>query len=97
VVGCGSYHPIEQYISKTNSPYPIYTNPSLSLYKLFDFKSNLAGGAKNDPQKDYLKGQGSDISRAFGGLKDAIGDLKNLNNVGPKSQNGGEVVFSAGE
>lgn len=40
--------------------------------------------------------QGSYVSRIMGGLKGALGDLGNINNVGPKSQNGGEVIISPG-
>lgn len=44
-----------------------------------------------------MKDQGSYVSRVMGGVKGALGDLGNLSNVGPKSQNGGEVILSAGE
>jgi hypothetical protein len=43
-----------------------------------------------------MQDQGSYVSRVMGGLKGALGDLGNLNNVGPKSQNGGEVIISPG-
>lgn len=44
-----------------------------------------------------MKDQGSYVSRVMGGVKGALSDLGNLSNVGPKSQNGGEVIISAGE
>jgi hypothetical protein len=97
VIGCGSYQPIKPYITKTSCPYPIYTNPSLSLYELLEFKSSLAGESKEHPQRDYMKDQGSYVSRVMGGVKGALGDLGNLSNVGPKSQNGGEVILSTGK
>jgi hypothetical protein len=97
IIGCGTYHPIASYIAKTSSPYPIYTNPSLSLYQSLEFKSSLAGESKEQPQRDYMKDQGSYVSRVMGGVKGALSDLGNLSNVGPKSQNGGEVIISAGE
>jgi hypothetical protein len=96
IIGCGSYHPIEQYITATSSPYPVYGNPSLSLYKHFEFKSSFTDKAKDDPEKDYMVGQGSRIARVLGGVKSALGDLGNLGNVGPMAQNGGEVIISPG-
>lgn len=96
VIGCGTDHPIESYVAKTASPYPVYTNSSLSLYKLFDFQSSLAGESKDQPAKDYLQNSGSYTSRVLGGLKGALADIGNVSNVGPKSQNGGEVIISAG-
>jgi hypothetical protein len=69
IIGCGSYQPIEQYITNTSSPYPVYANPSLSLYKAFEFKSSFTDKAKDDPEKDYMVGQGSTVSRVLGGVK----------------------------
>jgi len=97
IIGCGSYHPISQYIANTSSPYPIYGDPSLSLYKDFEFKSSLTDKAKDDPEKDYMVGQGSTMARVLGGLKGALGDLGNMGNVGPIAQNGGEVIIAPGE
>lgn len=97
IIGCGTYHPIEAYETKSASPYPIYTNPDLSLYQLFEFKSTLAGEAKGEPVRDYMQGLGSSGSRIWGGLKGALSDLGNVSNVGPKSQNGGEVIVSPGQ
>jgi hypothetical protein len=97
IIGCGSYQPIEQYITSTSSPYPVYANPSLSLYKAFEFKSSFTDKAKDDPEKDYMVGQGSTVSRVLGGVKSALGDLGNFGNQGPMAQNGGEVIMTPGE
>jgi hypothetical protein len=98
IIGCGSYQPIEQYITSTSSPYPVYANPSLSLYRAFEFKASFTDKAKDDPEKDYMVGQGSTVSRVLGGvLKSALGDLGNFGNQGPMAQNGGEVIMTPGE
>lgn len=33
----------------------------------------------------------------MGGVRGALGDIGNISNVGPKSQNGGEVIINSGE
>ncbi|CAN9418207.1 unnamed protein product [Alternaria sp. RS040] len=95
VVGCGSYQPIDTYATNSSSKYPIYTDPTLRLHKLFKFKSNLAEGKAGDQQRDYMRNAGSTMSRIFGGIKGALGNLQHVNSVGPKALNGGEVVLSA--
>jgi len=97
VIGCGSYQPIDTYAANSSSKYPIYTDPSLRLHKLFQFKSNLAEGKAGDEQRDYMRNAGSTMSRIFGGIKGALGNLQHVNSVGPKALNGGEVVLSAGK
>jgi hypothetical protein len=44
-----------------------------------------------------MRDAGSTGARIWGGIKGALGDLKQVGNVGPKALNGGEVVISAGE
>ncbi|CAN9407813.1 unnamed protein product [Alternaria alternata] len=95
VVGCGSYQPIDTYATNSSSKYAIYTDPTLRLHKLFKFKSNLAEGKAGDEQRDYMRNAGSTMSRIFGGIKGALGNLQHVNSVGPKALNGGEVVLSA--
>ncbi|KAI4947466.1 hypothetical protein J4E91_006820 [Alternaria rosae] len=95
IIGCGSYQPIDTYATNSSSKYPIYTDPSLRLHKLFQFKSNLAEGKAGDEQRDYMRNAGSAMSRIFGGIKGALGNLQHVNSVGPKALNGGEVVLSA--
>ncbi|CAN9464378.1 hypothetical protein CC77DRAFT_1077345 [Alternaria alternata] len=95
VVGCGSHQPIDTYATNSSSKYPIYTDPTLRLHKLFKFKSNLAEGKAGDEQRDYMRNAGSTMSRIFGGIKGALGNLQHVNSVGPKALNGGEVVLSA--
>jgi hypothetical protein len=63
---------------------------------LFKFKSNLSQGDGSEP-RDYMRDAGGVVARWFSGVKAALGSLQNLPYVGPKSQNGGEVILSAGE
>ena len=44
-----------------------------------------------------MRNAGSTMARIWGGIKYGLGNIGQLNNVGPKSLNGGEVVISAGE
>lgn len=44
-----------------------------------------------------MRGAGGPVARWFSGVTAALGSLQNLPHVGPKSQNGGEVIISAGE
>ncbi|KAF1913103.1 hypothetical protein BDU57DRAFT_559241 [Ampelomyces quisqualis] len=93
VIGCGSYQPIKTYAEQASSLYPIYTDPSLRLHKIFRFKSNLSEGS--GAQRDYMRNAGGMVSRIVGGIKGALGNLQHLNHTGPKALNGGEVVVSA--
>ncbi|ORY32261.1 hypothetical protein BCR39DRAFT_523642 [Naematelia encephala] len=110
IIGCGSSPPIKAYIETTCSPYPIYANPDLTLYKSFGFKSTLSTGKPKNKdggeggekaageagEKSYLSGMGGSWSRLFKSLKDGPGrHLEHVASVGPKALNGGEVVFEA--
>jgi len=97
VIGCGSYQPIKTYLETTSSPYPIYANPSLSLYKQFNFKSSL-GTSKPGELKDYEKELGGSFTRVWEAIKEGPGrHIEHVNTVGPKSLNGGEVIIEAGK
>ncbi|KAI8942919.1 hypothetical protein NX059_000958 [Plenodomus lindquistii] len=97
IIGCGSYRPINTYIETTSSLYPIYTDPSRQLHSLCRFKSNLSMGVTGDEQRDYMRNAGSAMSRIWGGITYQLGNLQHLNDMGPKSLNGGELILSAGE
>ncbi|RXK38365.1 hypothetical protein M231_04407 [Tremella mesenterica] len=97
IIGCGSYQPIQAYQDLTNSPYPIYANPSLSLYTALQFSSKLAGSKKGE-EKEYEKDLGGLLSRTWTSLKNGPGkNFGHVGSVGPKSQNGGEMIVEAGE
>lgn len=44
-----------------------------------------------------MKDAGTAMSRVFGGIKAALGDIRNTPYIGPKAQNGGEVIIAAGK
>jgi hypothetical protein len=97
VIGCGSYQPIAAYSANAQSKYPIYTDPTLQLHKLFGFKYNLAEEKAGEEKRDYMRGEGGQLARWWGGIKGALGSLQHINRTGPKSLNGGEVIISAGK
>jgi len=94
VIGCGSYQPIDNWVAAASSRYPVYTDPSNKLYALFKFKSNLSQGDGSET-RDYMRDAGGPVARWVSGVTAALGNLQNLPHVGPKSQNGGEVILSA--
>lgn len=97
IIGCGNYQPIQTYTEATESPYPIYGNPSADLYKLFGFSVNLSPSKKGEERK-YTSTLGSQFNRVWDALK--AGPMKNIghvSSVGPKSQNGGEMILEAGQ
>jgi hypothetical protein len=97
VIGCGSYQPIKTYAAQSASKYPIYTDPTLRLHEILNFKYSFSTGEKGDEQRDYMRDAGSVMARVWSGVKMAVGRLDHVNYVGPKSLNGGEVVISAGK
>jgi hypothetical protein len=93
IISCGSYQPISNYLAITKSPYPVYANPTLELYKVFGFTSTLAG-AKAGEEKDYMKDLGSYTTRVWNSIKRGpLSNISQAGSVGPKSQNGGELVL----
>lgn len=61
------------------------------------FKSALKEQEAGVEKKDYMQSAGTAMSRVFGGIKGALGNLQHTAYIGPKALNGGEVVVSAGE
>lgn len=93
IIGSGSHTPIPDYLESSQSVYPIYANPSKSLYKLFNFSSSLS---RDKETKEYMAGQGL-VSNIWASLK--RGPMRNpahFAHVGEFSQNGGEMVLEAG-
>ena len=43
-----------------------------------------------------MQNAGTAMSRIFGGIKGALGNLSHTTYIGPKALNGGEVVIAAG-
>lgn len=81
----------------TESKYPIYGDPSNRLHAIFKFKWTLKGGKAGEPKKDYMGEAGGLVSRIFGGIAYGLTHLQEINQSGPHSLDGGEVVISAGE
>ncbi|KAF3050146.1 hypothetical protein E8E11_010019 [Didymella keratinophila] len=95
IISNGSYQPIDTYAKTTSSAYPIYTDPTCRLHKIFKFKSALKEQGYGEEKKDYMKDAGTAMNRVFGGIKAALGDIRNTPYIGPKAQNGGEVIIAA--
>ncbi|WWC61221.1 uncharacterized protein I303_103801 [Kwoniella dejecticola CBS 10117] len=103
IIGCGSSAPIPTYIQNTQSPYPVYTCPSLDLHRIFDFTRTLKGPpspsssrADDQDRKTYLDGVGGGTKRTWLAIKQNLftNPLHGSDKVrGPSDQNGGEVVF----
>lgn len=96
VIGNGSYQPIDTYANTTSSAYPIYTDPTCRLHKIFKFNSALKEQGDGETKRDYMQDAGSAMSRVFGGIKGALGNLQHTAYIGPKALNGGEVIIAAG-
>jgi hypothetical protein len=103
IIGCGEYKPLKSYISdlritpSTPFPYPIYAHPSLTLHKSLGFGSNL-GYSKPGEEKAYEANLGGVIKRTITAIK--VGPMAHIGDVmtvGPKAQNGGEMILEAGE
>lgn len=97
IIGNGSYQPIDTYASTTASAYPIYTDPTCQLHKVFKFKSALREQGEGEEKKDYMQNAGTAMSRIFGGIKAALGNLQHTAYIGPKALNGGEMIITAGK
>ncbi|KZM28800.1 uncharacterized protein EKO05_0006109 [Ascochyta rabiei] len=95
IIGNGSYQPIDTYANTTASAYPIYTDPTCRLHKILKFKSGLKEQGSDEKKKDYMQNAGTAMSRIFGGIKGALGNLQHTAYIGPKALNGGEVIISA--
>ena len=97
IIGCGSHQPISWYAEHTHSPFPIYTCPSLALHQILGF-TNTIGGSRKGEEKEYERELGGTMSRIWTSL--VVGPMKHIehtSSVGPKGQNGGELLFEAGE
>ncbi len=88
---------MEGYKETTQTPYTLYANPTLELYRLFNFTVNL-GTSQPDKQKEYEKELGSTANRLWNGFtQNFVKNIGKLGSQGPIKQNGGEVVFAPGK
>ncbi|KAF2822231.1 hypothetical protein CC86DRAFT_331112 [Ophiobolus disseminans] len=95
IIGCGTHHPIDNYAAASSSKYPVYTDPTQRLHAIFKFKWTLSQGQSGDEVKDYMGDAGGVVYRIYAGWKYAMSSISHINDVGPKSLNGGEVVIGA--
>lgn len=103
IIGCGEYKPLRSYITdlrtspSTPFPYPIYAHPSLSLHRALGFISSL-GYSKAGEEKAYEANLGGIVKRTMTALKEGpVAHIGDVMNVGPKAQNGGEMILEAGK
>ena len=85
IIGCGDPVMIKDYASNTGSKYPIYADPSQSLYKLFGLVRSLNWGNKK-PEYMSFGMFGAVLKGISAGIKAGSNALKS----GDKKQNGGE-------
>ncbi|PWY69075.1 hypothetical protein BO70DRAFT_400141 [Aspergillus heteromorphus CBS 117.55] len=88
IIGCGDPRRIVPYVAETNTPFPIYTDPTGRIYKTLRMKKSLSGVTR---PPSYAK------ASFFGSLrlvfKDMLRSGLRVFNGGSWRQNGGEWVF----
>ncbi|KAM3418457.1 hypothetical protein BST61_g4443 [Cercospora zeina] len=91
VIGSGEPLLIESYAKRTGSPYQIYTDNSVQLYKKFGMVSTLKGstGASKYMHKGFFKNA---IDSTWNGIMSG-----HPLSSGPPAQNGGELLFQDGQ
>ena len=85
IIGCGDPVLIKDYVATTAAKYPIYADPSRSLYKLFGLVRSLSWGNKK-PNYMSFGLVGAIMKGISAGLKAGSNAFKS----GDKKQNGGE-------
>jgi hypothetical protein len=85
IIGCGNYSLIKSYVKETGAKYPIYANPSQSLFRSFELTRTLALG-ENKP--DYMS------FGVWGGIKKGI---LNAFKVGSSAFKAGDIKQIGGE
>jgi AhpC/TSA antioxidant enzyme len=86
IIGCGDYSCIKYYVEETDAKFPIYSNPTASLFKTFELGKNLEVGPRNP---DYMATYGiwSGLRKTTGhGLLAGVNPFK----AGDMKQLGGE-------
>ncbi|KXT02722.1 hypothetical protein AC578_5430 [Pseudocercospora eumusae] len=93
LIGCGEPKCIPGYIERTSCPYPIYTDPSASIYKALGMTYITIKPGPN-PQPTYL--QKPFFKNVLDSMWNSIASGHPLS-AGPSAQNGGEWLFQGGE
>ncbi|QDS76148.1 hypothetical protein FKW77_007375 [Venturia effusa] len=91
IVGCGAASLIPQYLNTTSCPYTLYTDPTTSLYKIFNFGRTLDMGK----EPEYLKGKNM-WGLSLGGMMQTIKTGWKARGGGDWMQIGGEFLFVKG-
>lgn len=91
IIGCGDPVCIPDYAKVTGCTLPIYTDPSVQIYKILGMMSNIRPGNTNP---SYIKKSRLDnfVSSTW-----ALFTSGHALSGGPKAQNGGEWLFQGGE
>ncbi|KAF7549593.1 hypothetical protein G7046_g8293 [Stylonectria norvegica] len=89
VIGCGDPSLIDMYVSETNCPFPVYTDPTRSLFDALGMTMTLSMGAKPAYMRKSMAR--SIVESVFQGLKQVPSGraLKS----GDQRQVGGEFLF----
>ncbi|KAE9962293.1 hypothetical protein BLS_000565 [Venturia inaequalis] len=88
IIGCGADSLIPQYLKTTSCPYTLYTDPTASLYKIFNFGRTLEMGK----EPGYLKGKNM-WELSWGGMMQTIRTGWKARGGGDWMQVGGEFLF----
>ncbi|KAH7149206.1 AhpC/TSA antioxidant enzyme-domain-containing protein [Dactylonectria estremocensis] len=89
VVGCGDPRLIDMYVTETNCPFPVYTDPTRSLFQALDMVNTLALGTK----PAYMR---KSMTRSI--MDSVVQGIKQIPNgnalkSGDQRQVGGEFLF----
>ena len=86
IVGSGGPQLIDHWVKESACPYPVYTDPSIRLYKTFKFLPDKGQGEseyhKLTPMQGFLKSASQIVRMA-----------QKLHHGGHPFQNGGELLF----
>ncbi|KAI5467225.1 AhpC/TSA antioxidant enzyme-domain-containing protein [Mariannaea sp. PMI_226] len=89
VVGCGDPALIDMYVEATNCPFPVYTDPTRSLFQAFGMINTLALGSKPAYMRKSMTR--SIVESVVQGLKQIPSG--NVLKSGDQRQVGGEFLF----
>lgn len=93
VIGCGDQSLIDMYVRETGCPFPVYTDPTRSLFNALDMTKTLALGSKPAYMRNSLSR--SIINSVVQGLKQIPSG--NVLKMGDQRQVGGEFLFEPKE
>lgn len=92
IVGCGSPDVVAEYKKRTQTKYRIYSDPTRQIYFKLGFIENLGMG---DKKPEYLPH--STLQSVVSSAWTALTAGRHVLSSGNFSQNGGELLFEAGQ